>query len=263
MTSPSDRRRFDDDEVSLILRRAGELQESRQQGSDAGMSLADLEAVAREAGLDPALVRQAAAELPAPGQRPLPSGPGARFLGAPTMLRYERVVDGELPPSEYDLLVEEIRRTTNDVGTLSTLGRTLAWSSSQSARHARGGGGGVGRAVNVTVVARGGRTAIRVEERVTGLAGGLFGGLMGGVGGGSSGIAVGVGLALFHSASAALGLWGAIVAGSYGLARTIFTSIVRRRAGELSSLADRLAALVESVQPGLGARDSGLGSGTP
>jgi hypothetical protein len=247
MTIPSDGRRFDDDEVSLILRRAGELQESRQEGADGGMSLTDLEAVAREAGLDPALVRQAAAELPVPGQRPLPSGAGERFLGAPTMLRYERVVDGELPPSEYDLLVEEIRRATNDVGTLSTLGRTLAWSSSSSLQHGRGASR---RAVSVTVVARGGRTAIRVEERVTGLAGGLFGGLMGGLGGGSGGAAMGIGFAVFHSAVAALGLWGAIIAGSYGLARTIFTTVVRRRAGELSSLADRLAALVESLQPG-------------
>ncbi|AHG91589.1 hypothetical protein J421_4052 [Gemmatirosa kalamazoonensis] len=247
MTSPPpDGRRFDDDEVSLILRRAGELQEARQ--SDAGgMSLADLESVAREAGLDPALVRQAAAELsPRDAAAAALPGPGGGFLGAPTLLRYERVVDGEVPPAEYDVLVDEIRRSMNDVGTFSMLGRTLAWGSTPAMQRGQAGS----RQVSVTVVARGGRTAIRVEERVTSLAGGLFGGIMGGVGGGGSGIAVGTGLAVLHSALAAAGLWGLLIAGSYGLARTIFTRIVRRRAGQLSSLADRLAGYVEGTRAG-------------
>src|SRR5207302_4635708 len=127
-----------------------------------------------------ALVRQAAHELPS-RDRPAPELEGSDFLGAPTVLRFERVVDGELPPSEYDVLIDEIRRTLNDVGVLSALGRTLAWGSTPIARK---GHGGVGRMVNVTIVARGGRTAIRVEESATGLAGGLFGGIMGGLGGG-------------------------------------------------------------------------------
>jgi hypothetical protein len=241
-----DGRRFDDDEVSLILRRASELQEARLTAPGDGMSLADLEAIAQEAGLDPALVRRAASELPSrDGPLPRPTGPGERFLGAPTVLRYERVLGGEMPSSEYDVLVEEVRRSLNDVGEVSALGRTLAWSSTPPMRPRRAGG----RQVNVTVVARGGQTAIRVEERVTSLAGALFGGIMGGVGGGGSGIAVGVGLAAFHSGAAAVGLWGLLIAGSYTLARTIFTSAVRRRARELAALADRLAAVAETAVP--------------
>jgi hypothetical protein len=194
--------------------------------------------------LDPALVRRAAAELPSrDGPPPHPTGPGARLLGAPTVLRYERVVGGALPTTEYDVVVEEIRRTLNDVGHLSALGRTLAWSSSPPMRPGRAGG----RQVNVTVVARGGETAIRVEERVTGLAAGLFGSLMGGLGGGGGGIAMAVGIAVFHSVLAVLWLWALLIVGAYALARTIFTTLVRRRAGTLSALADRLTAIVEGA----------------
>jgi hypothetical protein len=236
MTEPSGRR-FDDDEVSLILRRVGELQQARS-ASAGGMSLAELESVAREAGLDPALVRQAAAEVQS-RDAATPALAGSRFLGAPTTLRFERVVDGEVPASEYDVLVDEIRRAFNDVGSTSTLGRTLAWSSStvMHGRHASG------RGVSVTIVARNGRTVIRAEESLGNLAGGLFGGIMGGGGGGGSGIAVGVGMAAFHSALAAVTIWGALLGGTWLLARTIYANLVRRRASQLSSLVERLAEL--------------------
>lgn len=240
MTDPTTRRRFDDDEVSLIIRRAGELQESQGSGGDAGMTLADLEAVAREAGLDPALVRRAAAELDERHPSSATRGGGARFLGAPTVLRFERVVERALGPEDHEAAVDEIRRALDDVGTVSVIGRTLAWSSSPAARP-----GQQSRAIQVTVATRGGRSAIRVEEAAGGLAGALFGGIVGGVGGGGSGIAVGIGLAVMHSVPAAAGIWAALLAGSYALARTIFTGLMRRRAAQLASLADRLAALGE------------------
>ena len=246
MTAPSPHRRFADDEVSLILRRAAELQETEGGGAgESGLTLADLEEVAREAGLDPALVRRAAAEVDAGGgARPAPALGGSRFLGAPTVLRAERIVDGQLPAEEFEAVRDEVRRTFNDVGVFSTLGRTLAWRSSPVANAASG---SQGRQVNVTIVVRGGTTGIRVEETTSGLAGGLFGGLMGGLGGGGSGIAVGVGLGVLHSMPFAAGILLACVGGSYALARTIFTSISRRRAETLASLADRLAELAEGA----------------
>lgn len=255
-------RRFDEEEVALILRRAAELQEA-QSGAADGMTLADLEEVAREAGLDPALVRRAAADLEAgSGARGVrdtydssdndygAESPVSRFLGAPTVLREERIVDSEVPAAEYETLVDEIRRTFNDVGTVSTLGRTLAWRSSPPMPGRSG-----GRQINVTVVVRGGKTGIRVEESTGGLAGGLFGGLMGGLGGGSTGLAVGVGLGALHSGLAAAGIFGVFLGGSYVLARTIFTSMSRRRALGLRALADRLASHIEdAVGQGPGTR---------
>jgi hypothetical protein len=250
MTDPGTRRRFDDEQVSLILRRAAELQEEQGAGDRAssGLTLADLEEVAREAGLDPALVRRAAAEVGDAGGARTPAFGGSPFLGAPTVLRAERIVDGELPTAEFEAVLDEIRREFNDVGIVSALGRTLAWRSSSGA-HAS-----TGRQISVTVVARGGTTGIRVEESTGGLAGGLFGGLMGGLGGGGTGIAAGVGMGAFHSLPLAAAIWTTLLGGSYVLARTIFASVSRRRAGALTGLADRLAGLVEEAvaePPGL------------
>ena len=257
--SPHGRRRFDDEEVSLILRRAAELQEAQAAPGREGMTLADLEDVAREAGLDPALVRRAAAEVgsgggsgagAATGTGGMLSG-GNAFLGAPTVLRAERIVDGELATAEFEPLLDEIRRTFNDVGSFSTLGRTLAWRSSPGP-HGRHSGGG--RQVNVTVVVRGGQTGIRVEETTTALAGGLFGGLMGGLGGGGGSIAIGVGMGALQSFPAAAGIWAACIAASYAIARTSFVTASRRRARELAALADRLAEHAEgAMAPGAGA----------
>jgi hypothetical protein len=232
MTDPGTRRRFDDEQVSLILRRAAELQEEQGAGDRAssGMTLADLEEVAREAGLDPALVRRAAAEVGDGGGARTPALGGSPFLGAPTMLRAERIVDGELPTAEFEAVLDEIRREFNDVGIVSALGRTRT-----------------GRQISVTVVARGGTTGIRIEESTGGLAGGLFGGLMGGLGGGGTGIAVGIGIGAFHSLPIAAVIWGTLLGGSYVLARTIFTSLSRRRAAALTGLADRLAELTEGA----------------
>lgn len=244
MTDPLPARRYDDEQVALILRRAAELQEAQSAPGSGGMTLADLEEVAREAGLDPALVRRAAAEVGGAGGAPAGSlAGGSRFLGAPTVLREERIVAGVLAPAEFELLLDEIRRAFNDVGTFSALGHTLAWRSSPGP-HGRHTGG---RQINVTVAVRGAETGIRVEETTTQLAGGLFGGLMGGLGGGSGGIAVGIGLGALNSGPAAAGIWAAFLAASYGLARTIFVTMSRRRATALAALADRLAEHVEGA----------------
>jgi len=246
MTDPTPRRRFDDDEVALILRRATEMQASAASPGEVGMTLADLEEIAREAGLDPALVRRAAAEVQSGAAQP-PLHGGSRFLGAPTRLRHERIVDGELAAEDYEAVVEEIRRTFGDVGMVSVLGRTLSWRTTPSMqRHGRR-----GRDVSVTIATRGGKTGIRVEETTTNVAGGLFGGLMGGLGGGGGGAAIGIGMGTMHSVAAGFGLWGALIGGSYLLARTIYGSISRSRAAELATLADRLVAIIEAtVRPG-------------
>jgi hypothetical protein len=225
-------RRFNEKEVALIIKRASELQQNETTAeSTTGMSLAELEQVAREAGLDPALVRRAAEDLDTRVTDQTPS----RFLGAPTALRLERTIDGEVPADEYEAMVLEMQRLLGGVGTASTLGRTLQFSLTGATRqHASG------RAVQVTVAPRNGRTTIRIEEPLGPLAGGLFGGLMGGMGGGLMGPAIAVGAAAFHSAIVATGLVGVAVGSSYLLARTIYGNIVRRRGEKLHELMSRL-----------------------
>jgi hypothetical protein len=229
-------RRYTDQEVTLVIKRAAELQaqeSERIESRTSGLSLGELEQVAREAGLDPALVRRAATELDTRNS----TAPHSQWVGAPTVITIERTVQGEVSTDEYEAIVEEIRRAFNDNGFVSTLGRSLAWTSlSDGAGRRRG-----GHSINITVSPRNGNTVIRAEESLRGVAGGLFGGLMGGIGGGTTGASIGVGLGVFHSAVIAGGMWASIFGGSYLLARTIFGRLARRRGDRLRAVVDRIA----------------------
>ena len=226
-------RRFNEEEVALIIKRAAELQQTEQVENDVSnaLSLSDVEQIAREAGIDPKLIRQAALGLDKPSTTVRPSP----WIGAPTRIVFERAVDGEVSTDEFEPLIAEVRRTFGDNGVPSVLGRSLAWSSSSGRRRR-----GRGRQVDVSVVVRGGLTTIRVEEEMGNTAGALFGGLVGGGGGGTTGISMGIGLGMFHSAPLAFMLWVAVAGGFYTLARTIFGSMVAKRELQLRELADRL-----------------------
>ena len=57
-------RRYSEKEIGLILRRATEFQRSEPSAADpTGLTLAELQEVASEVGIDPAYLRRAAAEL--------------------------------------------------------------------------------------------------------------------------------------------------------------------------------------------------------
>ena len=258
--APSSGRKFNDEEVALIIKRAAELQQTEQIAQDPAnaMSLAEVEAIAKEAGIEPALIRRAANTLDQRTETPRPSP----WVGAPTRLVFERVVDGEISPDVYEPIVNELRRTFGDNGVPSVLGKTLAWTSTQTGgrRHSRG------RQVDVSVISRGGVTTIRVEEELRNIAGALFGGLVGGGGGGTTGISVGIGLGTFHSAPLAAMIWIAVAGGFYTLARAIFSNLAEKREKELGELTDRLQSLAESsitsVQPQIGASSArSLGAG--
>jgi len=247
MTDPgaSTNRRFNEKEVALIIKRASELQTETTAESNTGMSLAELEQVAREAGLDPELVRRAATDLDTRVTDQTPN----RFLGAPTVLRLERTIDGEVPADEYEPMVLEMQRLLGGTSTASTIGRTLQFSlTGRNHQHASG------RDVQVTITPRNGRTTIRIEERLGPLAGGLFGGLLGGMGGGLTVPVTVIGAALTHSAILATGLGGVMISGSYLLARTIYGKIVRGRGEKLHELMSRLvdhASATAVREPGL------------
>lgn len=235
MTDPTARdRKFNDEEVALIIKRAAELQQTQQAEEEPGnsMTLVEVEQIAREAGIDPKLIRQAAHGLERPAEVARPSP----WLGAPTRLSFERVIDGEVPVDEFEPIINEVRRTFGDNGVPSVLGKTLAWSSSYQGGRRRNNG----RMVNVSVVSRSGATTVRVEEEMQNVAAGVFGGLVGGGGGGSTGISIGIGMGVFHSAPVAAALWVTVAASFYTLARTIYGRITSKRERQLRELAGRL-----------------------
>lgn len=232
---PGDNRRFSEEEVALIIKRAAELQQTEEVAKEPGnaMTLHEVEQIAKEAGIDPLLIRRAAQTLEHSSQetnRPSP------WLGAPTRIVFERVVDGEITADDYESIVNELRRTFSDNGITSVLGRTLAWT--------MGAGGGRrssrGRQVDASVISRGGVTTIRVEEELRNTAGALFGGLMGGGAGGTTGITIGGVMALTESFPLAASLWVIVAGGFYALARTIFGRIASNRERELRELVARL-----------------------
>jgi hypothetical protein len=236
---PDRARRYSEREVALLLQRAAELQAegaATPEGAP-GLTLAQLEEIAREAGLDPAHVRSAAVELEERRAMPAP----APLLGAPPRLVFERRLDGEVPASAYEDLVAELTRTFGGAGQASAIGRTLTWTSSWQ--------GGAGRRVTVSVTAHDGMTVLRVEESLAPVAGGLFGGIVGGMGGGGLAVAFGVGIGVFAAPLAAVAVAAAMVGGSYAIARGIYTALARQRGGELLALTDRLAERIAAAIP--------------
>jgi hypothetical protein len=223
-------RRYGDSEVARILKRATELQRAEPSAADPeGLTLAELAEIAREAGIDPNLLRRAAAEV----ESRQPTNTWAEKLaGAPTRISIERTVPGELAPDRFDAIIPLIQRATEGQGTASAVGKTLTWSSRTENNTA---------AQQVLVASRDGETLIRVEERFNGLAGGLFGGIVGGVGIGA-GVGAGGALAgILGSAFLGITLPLTVIGGSYAGARAIYTRIVRRREAAAVRLVDEIA----------------------
>lgn len=234
-------RQYGADEVQEILQRTSSL-ERKKQVERPTLELSEIEAIAKEAGLDPAMVRRAAQEFEQKrGEKSL----GTKLAGAPLKHVFEREIDGELTVSTHEKLAAQIRTTMGPqamMSQVSAVGRTLTWS-------------GFSRAgiIELNIFPRDGKTVIRVEANSRQLAGGLFGGLMGGIGGG-----LGTNL-LWMLPTAAHLPWYAGVAGfsatllgAWGLARALYGAAVGRLNSRIDGLMDKLERTVrESIaQPG-------------
>lgn len=229
-------RRYTEKEVGIILRRATEMQTSEPSAANpSGFSLADLEEIADEAGIDVRFLRQAAAELETVG----PSTLGVRLAGAPVTIRLERTVPGELPEGAFDELIPLIQMAMEGHGQASSVGKTLTWSSRTASQTS---------SQQVLVSSNRGETLIRIEEGLGGLAGGLFGGILGGVGGG---VGLGVGGAIggvLGSVAFGVGFPIVVIGASYFASRKIFAAMVARRRRVVETLMERI---VERVREGV------------
>ena len=211
-TGPSRSPLVSSTEAQSIFQRAAELQDmtrpfsrpaepgARDAMKDAarkeGFKTANLRDAAREAGIGEEYMQHALIERgladpakpPASRQEPVINDLSDRatfFGGEPSQLCYESVVEGELAESEFDLLVDSIRRRAGawgDAGQISTVGRSLTWSSQSKS----------GRRLQVSIFPRNGRTTIRVSESLSEMFGGIYGGVIGGFGGGLGGMCFGL-----------------------------------------------------------------------
>ena len=223
----------------------GERDAERDAERTSGYKVDDIRGAASGAGIDAKYVDHALAEhgVLTPNVvalRPLTAvdrgSDESALSGGRSQLQYEIVVDGEVPEDDFDLLVDLIRRKTNQTGLLASVGRSLSWQTHPG-----------GRNMQVSVLPRGGKTTIRVSENLKHAIGEIFGGLMGIVGGAMAPIMLGVGFKL-HNPLFATSVWFGSALITYASSRGLFGHTARSHDKELRELTEALAEQVcESV----------------
>ena len=114
-------RRFSEEEAQRIFALVAERQRAASDAS--GLSLAELEEAARAAGLDPALVAVAAAELDAAPH------PERTLAKAPVEVIRHRVVAGPLDDDAWAQMVSAARSEFGEPGMAGQVGRLREWTS--------------------------------------------------------------------------------------------------------------------------------------
>ena len=213
---PPDHRRYSDREIAKILKRASQMQrESPARPDPTGLTLAELEEIAIEAGIDPENLRLAAAEHASPNEESLE----ARLLGAPLTQRLERVLPGELPVDSMGSLIPLIQAESGVAGQASTVGNALTWSASAQSNSAS--------SLNILVIAENGETMIQLEERSSQAAIGFHVGF----GSGGLGLAIPAGISIGATVGVAAGLGVGFGVGGlfYLLGRSLYKFTTERR----------------------------------
>jgi len=145
--SPGDERRYTDEELAIILDRAAERQDGVQSGSER-YTLAEIQEIAAGAGITPDHVASVAATL-----NREPSQLAAASDRAPTRLRFEESIDGEVTDPVLGEMLDLVRRDVGVQGKVSESFGTVEWTAQDT----------MGSSV-VTIARRGGRTIVSVAS---------------------------------------------------------------------------------------------------
>jgi hypothetical protein len=169
--APTLQRRFSDEEVADLIRRALALQERSTMDGGAltgasGLTLAEVQQVAAEVGIDPRFVELAASTGPREDERL-----ASALAGAPYGWRFGQTVAGEVAEADRPRLVEAIRGVLGAKGDVEDVYGRMEWSRDD----------GLGPVI-VGVTSRDGRTEVDVSAR-RGPAVGLLHGMTAGLGG--------------------------------------------------------------------------------
>jgi serine/threonine protein kinase len=232
------RRRYDKDEVEEIVKRATELEANKT--ASGAMTIGGVQALAGEVGVAPEIVRAAAESLEIRRYVTPEANRTNNWVAGPTELFFERVIEGELPESEYATIVEEIRRVLRNSGQVSQFGRSFSWIAAR--------GPAIRRDLEVAVSVRRGQTRITIQENMNQLIGAVYGAIGGGMGGGGMGPIIGVGVGALHLVGAGVVVIVPVWLGiTYLTARTVYRRSSTKRLRECEMLADRLEALVREL----------------
>jgi hypothetical protein len=167
------------------------------------------------------------------------------LIGTATRIVVEATIDGEMPERDYDLVLDIIRREIGEVGQIGSVGRTFSWSVSSRERN-----------LQISVMPRGGKTTVRIDDQLGQITKGVFGGMMGGIGGGLGGAVMGSIAGGTHRPLLGFAAWLGVVATAYTGARFTIKRIAKSRREKLHEVANHLAnqiaestALAESTDP--------------
>lgn len=226
--TPIDERKFSDQEVREILKRAVERAPSRALVKHEGLSLAELKAIGSEVGIDPSRVEDAARAVALKGVNRQ-----NRFLGAPTTVNLERKVEGTFDPENTPEVLTTIRRVMGQQGEAAEIRGSLEWS-------AKGDSG----ERFVTVSSRDGVTSIQASANLSNAAVLTF------VPGGVLALVasfIGLGKFFVDGALPGLVLFLVLVPTIYAVLRTILGRYVDSESAKLQKVVEDLARLTEGA----------------
>jgi hypothetical protein len=224
--------RYTEQQLVEILRRAADRQEGLASEPDGRFSLEEIQQIASDVGISPAYVADAAAELDSPA--PVPR---TGVLGAPTVFRFERWLDGEIPRDGIGELFDIARRETELQGTVTEALDTVEW----------WGRGHMG-STTVSVARRRGRTQISVaiarsEAAALVASTSSVAGVIGAVAIGSSLAVAGAGAAALAAVAVVSVSWGG--AGSLVAMRGIWRRAARKWGPRAQALGVQLVAAAQ------------------
>ncbi|MGE0555313.1 MAG: hypothetical protein AB7R55_17930 [Gemmatimonadales bacterium] len=221
MVTPDPARRFTDQEVALVLKRAAEAEERRALSSAKGLTLAELQDIAREVGLSPEAIEEAVTGLATRRRSQAPE-----LLGAPLGAKVARGVPGQLDQEALRQLIRVVEDRLDATGTVTDALGTVRWT---RAPH----GDRFEATTQVSISQAANETQIHVTQRYPGrlrailhLLPGAWGAMIGGAVAASTVTVPGAGIALALG-SAALGI---------GIGRAIWQTIARRATARVDSL---------------------------
>ncbi len=224
-------RRYDERELTEILRTASELQASDPEapGEGAGLTLPEIQRIANEVGIDPAHVAVAASRVGIEVEQ------ARRFRtgGAAKRMVRERVVGGLMDESAWEDVVAELRSAFQTTGATSAVGASREWA-----------GGSDMAAIHVSATPRNGQTRIRIAFNQTD--GIVVAWLLAGVATFLSALALGIWLGSGgrNTASFAL-LWIAVVIGIiFGTTNRILAAWHARNSKAVDKTLERIEAVV-------------------
>jgi len=228
-------RRYDEQEVALILREATLVERGSEAGSEDlltlgvgdGLTLEDLKEIASEAGIDPSRVDQAARSLLVRPRR----SPFQVFLGTPVQIRIQSELPAKVNDQDLSEALFEIRSVMSVQGTAGGSPNAWEWASENEFG---------GRYVTIA------RTSTGTRLEVTGDFGNAARGAAG-----VGAVVAGVGAVGVTATVAAVGAMGwalapVVAVGVVLIPRLTAGRVVVRETQKLSQLASRLLALLSA-----------------